>query len=78
MNTFELLIEKTIKLYESNTGWGDSSAKVCANHCDERTKGRTNMGKRFVIVIGVAALGAALIAAGASANCQDGKLRSML
>jgi len=24
MNTVELLIEKTIKLYESNTGWGDS------------------------------------------------------
>ena len=24
MNTFEFLIEKTIKLYESNTGWGDS------------------------------------------------------
>jgi hypothetical protein len=24
MNTFELLIEKTVKLYESNTGWGDS------------------------------------------------------
>ncbi len=24
MNTFEVLIEKTIKLYESNTGWGDS------------------------------------------------------
>jgi len=24
MNTFELLIQKTIKLYESNTGWGDS------------------------------------------------------
>jgi len=25
MNTLELLIEKTIKLYESNTGWGDSN-----------------------------------------------------
>jgi hypothetical protein len=24
MNTVEFLIEKTIKLYESNTGWGDS------------------------------------------------------
>ncbi len=24
MNTLEFLIEKTIKLYESNTGWGDS------------------------------------------------------
>ncbi len=24
MNTFEVLIEKTIKLYESDTGWGDS------------------------------------------------------
>ena len=24
MNTLEVLIEKTIKLYESNTGWGDS------------------------------------------------------
>ena len=24
MNTVEVLIEKTIKLYESNTGWGDS------------------------------------------------------
>src|SRR5471030_1096522 len=24
MNKVELLIEKTIKLYESNTGWGDS------------------------------------------------------
>ncbi len=24
MNTLECLIEKTIKLYESNTGWGDS------------------------------------------------------
>jgi hypothetical protein len=24
MNTFQFLIEKTIKLYESNTGWGDS------------------------------------------------------
>jgi hypothetical protein len=24
MNTVELLIEKTIKLYESHTGWGDS------------------------------------------------------
>ncbi len=24
MNTVELLIEKTIKLYESSTGWGDS------------------------------------------------------
>src|SRR5580693_4657623 len=24
MNTFEFLIEKTIKLYESNNGWGDS------------------------------------------------------
>lgn len=24
MNTAEFLIEKTIKLYESNTGWGDS------------------------------------------------------
>ena len=24
MNTFEVLIEKTIKLYESNTGWGAS------------------------------------------------------
>ena len=24
MNRVELLIEKTIKLYESNTGWGDS------------------------------------------------------
>ena len=25
MNTVEFLIEKTIKLYESNTGWGDSN-----------------------------------------------------
>src|ERR1700679_1922619 len=25
MNTLEFLIEKTIELYESNTGWGDSN-----------------------------------------------------
>jgi len=45
MNTVEFLIEKTIKLYESNTGWGDSDEWTNQDFVvlSEKIQGRTGV-----------------------------------
>src|ERR1700729_3565748 len=50
MNTIEFLIEKAIKLYESNTGWGDSDEWT--NHdfviLSEKIRERTGVALSYV------------------------------